>query len=529
VAEFDERDVIAALARTYGKALHDRTPRAPVPSRAPAGAAVTVGRNFSFRLGGQLVSAAVNVAGLALLGRGLSAAGYGEYAFYYSLIPILSSASDAGVGIIATREMARRPEAARTLHGDAILLKLVLAAVLFTAVLAVSGAALDRAHWTPLAVVVTAALLDFGQDPSVWALRARERLDLESAMLLTSQFVWIALLATGLALHWGLVGLLAAAPVAFAVRAAVGWAIAARGGRGPRFAPARERWAAHLAQGMPFGLAMFVAVVYGRLGVLLLKAFSSATEIARFNAAYLLSQPLGFIASALGLALFPALSRRARGDAEGVRSALRHTLRAQLLLAFPLTAALTLLAGPVIELLFHGRGFEPAASALRVLGGGLVLIFFNLVARYVLTALDRQAAYLRAVAWGLAVNVGVGALLVPRFGSLGACAAFLAAEAAIAALCLRALRGAVDLRALARDAAHPLAAAVGMAMVIAALRGIGPWLAGLGGAIAYGVLLLCSGALRAADVELGWRVLSTFGARRPTPRALAPPAPGGRS
>ena len=536
VAEFDERTVIDALEHAYRDALRDRAPRAPAPPAralasgqpeapppAPAGSAVTVGRNFSFRLGAQLASALVNVAGLALLGRGLSAAGYGNYAFYYSLIPILSSASDGGAGIVATREMARQPALARTIHGDAILLKLVLTTVLFGGVLAVSGAVLGPAQWAPLAVVVAAASLDFSQDPSIWALRARERLDLEGVLLLTSQLVWIALLALGLALHAGLVALLAAAPAAYGVRALVGWAIATRHDGAPRFAPSRERGSALLAQGLPFGIAMFVAVFYGRVGVLLLKAFSSSTEIAHFNVAYLLSQPLGFVASALGLALFPALSRQARGPAEGVRTALRHTLRVQMLLVLPLTAALALLAGPILGILFHGRGFAPAAPVLRLMSGGLALIFFNLVARYALTAIDRQAAYLKAVAWGLAFNAGVGALLVPRYGALGACAAYLGAEALIAALCLHALRGAVSLRTLAGDAARPLAAAAGMALVMLAFRGATPWLAAGAGALAYVALLVRSGALRASDLDLGRRVAATF---RP---ALAPHAEGGRS
>jgi O-antigen/teichoic acid export membrane protein len=323
-----------------------------------------------------------------------------------------------------------------------------------------------------------------------------------------------------------------AAPAAYAVRTVVGWVLAVRGGRGPRFAPARERWTALLAQGLPFGLAMFVAVVYGRVGVLLLKAFSSPTEIAHFNVAYLLSQPLSFVASALGLALFPALSRQAHGDAEGVRTALRHTFRVQLMVALPLTVALALLADRVVGILFNGPDFAPAAGALRVMSGGLALIFFNLVARYALTALDRQADYLKAVAWGLAVNVGIGALLVPRFGALGGCAAYLAAEAVIAACCLRALRGAVDMGTLARDGRAPArggrrhggggrAAARGGPLVRGGRRRIRVRRA----AVALG------GAAR-RGLRVGARVAATFRPRR-TPEALAHPlaprAGGGRS
>jgi len=343
--------------------------------------------------------------------------------------------------------------------------------------------------------------------------------------------VWIALLALGVALHGGLVALLAAAPAAYAVRALTGWLIATRR-VAPRFAPSRARFRTHLAQGLPFGIAMFGAVLYGRVGVLLLKAFSSAADIACFQSAYLLSQPLGFIASALGLALFPVLARGAREDGAAVRSALRQALRAQMLVVFPLSVAVMALAQPIVALLFHGRGFEPAADALRVLGAGLSLIFFNLVARYALTAVDRQADYLKAIAFGLAANLGLGLLLVPRFGALGACVSFLAAEGCIAVVCARALRDRMPWREVAGDALRPLAAAAGMAVVRFTLRSAGTWAAALAGGLIGIVLLAATGAIREADLDVVRRVAASLRPRRGPRRlapALAPSAEGGTS
>jgi hypothetical protein len=74
-----------------------------------------------------------------------------------------------------------------------------------------------------------------------------------------------------------------------------------------------------------------------------------------------------------------------------------------------------------------------------------------------------------------------------------------------------------------------------MAAVIVAVRGTGAWHAGLAafaGALAYTALLFRTGALRAADLELGRRVAATFRPRRgtePLVHTLAPRTDGGRT
>ena len=78
-------------------------------------------------------------------------------------------------------------------------------------------------------LVCATALIDFGQDVSVWILRAHERLDLEAILLLVSQVAWMGGIALGVVLHASLLWLLASASVAFLIRLAVGVVILQRG------------------------------------------------------------------------------------------------------------------------------------------------------------------------------------------------------------------------------------------------------------------------------------------------------------
>ena len=139
------------------------------------------------------------------------------------------------------------------------------------------------AHALPLAVVLSAALLDPSQDVAFWCLRARERLDLEAALLLLSQLVWLALIAAGVALRAGMPWLLAATTAAYAARTLAGVLVARRVLFRPRFAPEPRRLIALVRAGLPFGLAMLAATIYARVGVLQLRALSSPERVAEFQ------------------------------------------------------------------------------------------------------------------------------------------------------------------------------------------------------------------------------------------------------
>jgi O-antigen/teichoic acid export membrane protein len=303
---------------------------------------------------------------------------------------------------------------------------------------------------------------------------------------------------------------LASATMAFAIRLAAGaWLVRRRVYR-PRFAPDWARLRGLIAEGLPFGLAMFLVVLYGRAGVLLLKGLGSDADVGYFNVGYMLSQPLGFISSAFNISAFPSLARAALRGADAVRPTLRRAVKFQFLIAFPLTVGLVLLAERLIPLLFHGGGFRQSAIALKVIGFGLTLIFLNLMSRYVLAALNEQRAYLRAIITGLVVNLATSATLIPSIGFMGACVGLLAGELAVLLGCQWTLRRYLAFGDLLREAGRPLLAALGMGAVVFLLRPVNVFLLPVLGAFVYAALLLLVRALSADELDILRRVYVSF-------------------
>jgi len=465
--------------------------------RSMAGAQ-RIGRNFTFRMVAQVVSAVINVGAMVLLGNYLDADGYGRFVFWYALIPLVGSLADLGAGVMVTKRIARERLLGPRHLGDALILKGIVTAFVLTVGATVAWTMFPRAEAMLLTLVCVLAVVDFGQDVAVWVTRGHERLDLEAVLLLVSQVAWIAGIAIGIAMHASLATLFLLKIAAFVLRLAVGAWLVRRSFYTPRFEFDLGRLRQLLAEAVPFGFAMCFVVLYGRVGVLMLQGLATSTDVALFNVGYMLSQPLGFLSTALSMAAFPALARRAqRGDA-AIREALLRTTKYQLVVTLPLMVGLYLLAGRVIPLLFHGDGFERAGFALQLMSLGLGFIFVNLMSRYVLAALDRQRHYLIAVLAGLVTNVGLGFALIPRFGFAGACVALLAGEAAILIACQMVLTRWVPIRDLARAALRPAIAAAVMGGVIVALGKL-PWPVIV--VVAAGVYLALVFALRTFDEE----------------------------
>ncbi len=497
----------------------------PSPARAatPATPVTRVGRNTAFRVAAQAVSAVINVAGMVLLGNYLSTSGYGQYAFYYALIPLLSSVADLGAGVILTREVARTPASANRCLGDALLLRGTVAVVLLAAAGVVSSLTLPPATALLVMIVTAAAVLDFNQDVSVWMMRANERLDLEAVMLLVSQNAWILGIALGVALGATLPLLLGTAVGAFLLRSVVGALLVSRLGLKPDFSPAMARFRRLVAEGWPVAMSLLIVVLYGRVGVFSLKALASDAEVACFNVAYMLSQPFGFLGSSLAMAAFPAFARLSDGTAPDLSRPLRAAFKYQMLVSLPLAAALVALAGRIVPLLFHdASGYARASMALGVTSLALPFVFVNLQSRYLLAAIGRQRVYLWGVVAGLTANVVGCALTIPTWGVMGAAWTFVGAEILVFAVCHPAMANHVTHVALLGQALRPALAAMAMAAAIVALRGVVLPVAVLAGALAYVLALFLVRALSREEwsvlrnVLLSFRMSRAAGDRRPS-------------
>jgi O-antigen/teichoic acid export membrane protein len=190
-----------------------------------------------------------------------------------------------------------------------------------------------------------------------------------------------------------------------------------------------------LAQALPLTLTAFFTLLYFKVDILMLRRWHDPAVVGRYGAAYRIFELSMSVPATLTAALFPRLSRLARGNRPGFDALFTRGLLIAGLAALP-TAGLVALAAPAIVRIAFGPEFAAAGRLLRILCVSLVLVFVNYVVIYTLTARNLQAVHARAAAICLAANVIMNAIWIPAHGAPAAAWTTAATEAVLLGLTL---------------------------------------------------------------------------------------------
>lgn len=135
--------------------------------------------------------------------------------------------------------------------------------------------------------------------------------------------------------------------------------------------------------------------------------------------------PLGVVGIAIGTALLPLLSRQLRaGEMEAARESQNRAMEFALLLTLPAAAALMVLAGPVIRVLFQRGSFGPAetaatAAALMAFAVGLPAYVLVKVLAPAFFAREDTRTPVKVAGATMALNIALNLALIGPLGHVG--------------------------------------------------------------------------------------------------------------
>ncbi|MEM6356860.1 MAG: murein biosynthesis integral membrane protein MurJ [Pseudomonadota bacterium] len=224
----------------------------------------------------------------------------------------------------------------------------------------------------------------------------------------------------GAMLSWGVL-------LAGVLQAAFVWRALSKAGlplrlRLPRFTPEMRRLAIIAA---PAALAGGVAQVNLVIGRQVASYFEGAVGWLWY-ADRVYQLPLGVIGVAIGVVLLPALARHVRrGDRVAGEAALNRATEFALTLTLPATAALLVMPGLVVAVLFERGAFGPAdaaatGTALAIYALGLPAFVLQKVLQPAFFAREDTRAPLRFAAWSMLANLVVAVAGAPVISWLAA-------------------------------------------------------------------------------------------------------------
>ena len=170
-----------------------------------------------------------------------------------------------------------------------------------------------------------------------------------------------------------------------------------------------------------FVIHLFSLVDY-QTDVFLISLMLTEAQLGFYSAAQTILLAFNLMPIAIRAAIYPVMTRYHHTAPDKLAVLYEKATHYLLALVLPMAAGVTLLARPMIRLIF-GPSFEPAVPVLQISIWAIVFLFLNVPSARLLLInnYQRQASVMFGIA--MAINVSLNLLLIPRLGINGAAVA----------------------------------------------------------------------------------------------------------
>lgn len=378
--------------------------------------------NTSWMMAERLLNIGVGFAVAILLARYLGPERFGILSYAISVTAIFASAGHMGLAGLVVREVVREPHEVPKILGTTFMLKLTGMAIGFLLVLGYSVLfeEIGSLEFWMLLIVASAIFFQTFDVVEYWfqsQVQAKYPAIAKSSAVLLAAALKVGLILSG-------AGLLAFA-FAHTAQFVVAALILAHLYKSTTRTSVID-WQANLAkakqllsQGWIIYLSSIFAVIYMKIDQIMLKWMVGAQEVGVYAVAAQLSEAWYFLPIAVVASFFPKLIKLRDSDSELFNRRLQQLFDFLFLVAVAVALVVTLIAGPVIALLF-GSGYQDSASVLTIhIWGGVFIFMRALFSRWILI---ENALMFSLITQGLGAlfNIGLNFLLIPEHGAEGA-------------------------------------------------------------------------------------------------------------
>lgn len=173
-----------------------------------------------------------------------------------------------------------------------------------------------------------------------------------------------------------------------------------------------------LAAAMPFFLAAGFIKAYNTIDTIMVQAISGDRAVGLYSIPTKVVFTFPFIAMGITAAVYPAMANYAVESKERLQAIFTRTLQLLLTISLPITVGIFLLAGPIITRVWPE--FTESILALQVLIWAVVFLYIEYPFGSVLNATGHE----RANTWNRGIHIAsyviLNAILIPKFGFMGA-------------------------------------------------------------------------------------------------------------
>ncbi len=391
----------------------------------------TIMRNASLAMLGTAFNLVCFLIAGIVIARYLGTELFGVYSFAVSTSLVFTALSNGGLRglmIILIREVARDQQKAGAYLGSVLLINLAL--TVFTLVLLppiVTMMGLSPLKVKAVYIAILANLIQIYGRLAIATFRAFERMAYEGVLLVLQGLAFLVLVLAAIYTKANVLTILVALLTSYILMTWSGYFLVSKHLIRPTFRMDISLWKFLVKEAAPIGVAFFLMTPYDRIGAIALEAFRGSSEVGLFSTAFSLTRNFTFIPFVFTGAILPIFSRIAISSRQELSLAYAKAFKLLLIIGLPLAVGSTLLAKPII-LLIYGVEFAEASIALQVVAWSIPVFFLSFATKTALEAINKQTLWTIAIAIGMLVHLVLNIALVPQMGVLGASLALLSAD-----------------------------------------------------------------------------------------------------
>jgi O-antigen/teichoic acid export membrane protein len=383
-------------------------------------------RNTVLLLGTRVISRVIALVTVITIGNALGDSRFGELQTAVTYVNLVGTLSDLGLSALYVREGARQVTSIGRFFNNISSLKLVLSVVSLPPLLGLLYFVGLRSLLLPAFALLVLSGYSLLLRNTLYAM---QQLGFEIIEIVPETCIVLGLALAGAHAGagsgfylWAYCASYAFACVYFAV------VLYRKGVLRPRWSVDTALLKPWIRAAIPLGVTFVITTVYFKVDVPILQRFRPYSEVGWYTFAYKPFEALLFIPFSLRGVVFPLLSVYHRRSPGQVLALSEKFFKALVMLGWPITVGVFLLAPQFNDLLHL---YPRSEEALRILALAIVFMFADNTFAATLNAIDRQNVFAVVALVGLVVNVGVNLVVIPAYGYIGASWAVVVTEAAL--------------------------------------------------------------------------------------------------
>ena len=460
-------------------------------------------KNSLLMVGQPLLLNILSLFAIGYIARVLGQTDYGRFTFAFALVAMLFPFANLGLRAVTVRHVAQHRDTAAGFIDTILSARIMLALLTVTA--GAIGMSLTGYAWETKLVVylaLTTIVLQSATTTFYDVFEAHECLQRIALGQVVAGTILTILSVAVLFVGFRLTGLTVVYVVGSVLALVMAWTQFVRHHHRPAVAIDIRRSWQRIVEGAPFFVPSLIASAGSKVGIMILAGVSGDAAVGLYGAASGLVERLLIIPDGICSAFYPTMIGLYQRSPQEAGQLFRKFFFYLLLLGLPIAVGTTLLAGPILALVY-GRGFADGARILQILAWWTFATFASSLQFWTLGAIHRERVGGLIAIGATVTNVLLSAILIPVYGATGAAAATLGSALLSFVLATGVLSRCLAVRLVdPRQLAKVVVAVAMMALVCWWLRHANVALVVAAGAAVYACAVWGFGIIDTADIQV---------------------------